>query len=86
MARGESSKFYNELLKDLIAIKSKAVGTGYKWAESDALFLLGQLEKNHGNTDEAINYYNQALKLQKRLRDPRSNLTLKGLQELGVDQ
>ena len=84
MAKGESVKFHNELLRDLLAIKSKAVETGYKWAENDSLFLLGQLETNNGNTKGAVDYYNQALILQKRLRDPRSGLTLKRLQGLGI--
>jgi tetratricopeptide (TPR) repeat protein len=36
MARGESVKLYNQLFRDLSIVKSRAVETGYKWAESDS--------------------------------------------------
>jgi tetratricopeptide (TPR) repeat protein len=83
--KGDASKDRLELRRELGGVLLRAKQTGYKWAESDAWLLLGDLEKITDHSKDAVKAYKHALRLQKQLRDPYIRLTLERLRELVDD-
>jgi tetratricopeptide (TPR) repeat protein len=59
-----------KLRRQLLGIQSTAILSGYKWAEGDTLFLLGELERSDDNLKKAKQFYRQCWEVRKIISDP----------------
>jgi hypothetical protein len=82
LEKSEAKDRYTDLKNELMKVNFAANRAGYKWAASDSLFLLGDLEKIGRNSALQKENYRQCLAIRQDSSDPRSNIVLERLAEI----